>query len=80
MRRSVSAGFADCVLEADQKLGADIFISRPDALPEVLSSEEVCTFLKRYPAALTLYLEHQVLGRRLQVSRRRKNYRGGPTW
>ncbi|XP_037070143.1 transforming growth factor-beta receptor-associated protein 1-like [Pollicipes pollicipes] len=59
--------FADCMLEADPEQGARVFIARSAA--GALAADEACTFLKRYPAALTLYLEDRVLHKHEQSER-----------
>uniref|UniRef100_A0AAZ3RRR3 CNH domain-containing protein n=1 Tax=Oncorhynchus tshawytscha TaxID=74940 RepID=A0AAZ3RRR3_ONCTS len=65
--------YADWALQRDQTIGVQIFTRRPVGQDQVkeqkdqVNPDDVITYLGKHSQALLLYLEHLVLGRRIQV-------------
>uniref|UniRef100_A0A8C7IGV3 Transforming growth factor, beta receptor associated protein 1 n=1 Tax=Oncorhynchus kisutch TaxID=8019 RepID=A0A8C7IGV3_ONCKI len=64
--------YADWALQRDQTIGVQIFTRRPVGQDQVkeqkdqVNPDDVITYLGKHSQALLLYLEHLVLGRRIQ--------------
>uniref|UniRef100_A0A674DDG9 Transforming growth factor, beta receptor associated protein 1 n=1 Tax=Salmo trutta TaxID=8032 RepID=A0A674DDG9_SALTR len=60
--------YADWALQRDQTIGVQIFTRRPkDQVKDQVNPDDVITYLGKHSQALLLYLEHLVLGRRIQI-------------
>ncbi|XP_049319296.1 transforming growth factor-beta receptor-associated protein 1 [Astyanax mexicanus] len=59
-QKSIIMKFIDWVLQKDQKERVQIFTKRKPQDQNMFAPEEVLTFLEKYPAALTVYLEYLV--------------------